>query len=176
MTDLVAPFKQSHQGKKPWIKPRALRALRRKRNAWNKYRRFGSQENWRRYKHSREVAARTLKSCREQYEERLAARAKLNPKAYFKCVQHKKALRRNIPVLKTGDVTVVDSEGKADLLMKHFQSVYREDSEVPFPPLDIGALAVADMQQVNIVERDVSKSLSYLSFDKAAGPDGVHPR
>ena len=105
----------------------------------------------------------------------MAARAKLNPKAYFKCVQHKKALRKNIPVLKTGDVTVVDSEGKADLLMKHFQSVYRKDSEVPFPPLDIGALAVADMQQVNIVERDVSKSLSYLSFDKAAGPDGVHP-
>ena len=175
VTDLVAPLSHFRRKKKPWIKSRALRALRKKRNAWNKYKVMGSHENWRRYSRSREIAARTLKSCREQYEERLAARAKWNPKAYYKCVQHKKSLRKTISLLKTDNGIVEDSEGKANLLMEHFQGVHRKDGGLPVPTLGIDFSSVTDMTCSEIEGRKVSKSLSYLRVDKSAGPDGIHP-
>ena len=40
----------------------------------------GNQENRCEYKHNREVADPALRSCREHYEERLAAQVELNPK------------------------------------------------------------------------------------------------
>ena len=119
LTDLVAPLRAcKRQSKKPWIKSRALKALRKKRFAFCNYKNDPSFYNWRQYSRMRSEANKTLRSCRLDYEEKVAKSAKSNPKAYYKCVQSKKSLKKEIIAIEAHDgISIRDAGGIANELV-----------------------------------------------------------
>ena len=176
ITDVVAPLRPTSKlRRKPWMKARALKALRKKRTAFNTYRSHPTHRNWRCYLHLRKSAASVLNDCREKYEERLAVNAKQNPKAFFKCVQSKKALRKETAVL-TGDrgEEIVEDSQLAEEFARYFKRVLRIDRCSPLP--EFGDRPVCTALEIGGIEREeVLDALKSLRADKSAGPDGLHP-
>ena len=175
LTDQVAPEKRvRRRGNPPWWRARVKRAMLRKKRAWQRYKNNGGYRSHLQFKVARRQATRIQKECRQRYEDRLAGKAKENPKAYFNYVQSKGSLRKEVgAILDDEGTSQITSQGKAEALFRFFQRAYRpgrqDQAAIELPS------CASHMPEVEITIADVHRALCDLVATKAAGPDGIHP-
>ena len=163
------------RGRPPWWKSRAQKAQREKARAWARYRATGGHARLLQYKRARTRAKKIQQDCRRQYEERLAARAKENPKAFFNYAQSKARLRRAVGNVRmdSGGLAVSPAE-KASVLANWFEKVHRRDDGQSQPEVNPGEIN-RPMPEIEITGEEVAERLGNLVVGKAPGPDGLHP-
>ena len=102
-------------------------------------------------------------------------------KKFYTFIKHKKTDSTGIKTLKKNGPTATDSEQKADLLNKHFFSVFSQQISMKLSTLckyftNLSPRQENDMPEIQVTERGVFKLLQALNISKAAGPDGIRPR
>ena len=110
-------------------------------------------------------------------EDRVAAAAKDNPKAFFAHVNNRKPVKNTIGPLKdrTGSI-ISNDEGMANILNEYFASVYTEEDTSEIPIVPIVYRGNNPLRKMEITVDKVKMKLKKLSSNKSAGPDGFHPR
>ena len=110
-------------------------------------------------------------------EDRVAAAAKDNPKAFFAHVNSRKPVKNTIGPLKdrTGSIMSSD-EGMANILNEYFTSVYTEEDTSEIPIVPIVYRGNNPLRKIEITVDKVKMKLKKLNSNKSAGPDGFYPR
>ena len=110
----------------------------------------------------------------EEYESKIAAESKTNPKAFYAYVRSKLKTKEKIADLKTADGrTASDDHSKAQVLNKFFSSVFVEDnqSNPSFPIRDFKNSCTT----TEITVDKIKGKLKELKTNKSPGPDLHHP-
>ena len=104
-------------------------------------------------------------------------KSKTNPKAFYNYARSKTKCRSGISdlVMTNGTMTVNDTE-KADTLNNFFSSVFTPVEDTGTIPTLPDRSYMKPLTTVLIETDDVKKILEKLKTNKAAGPDGIHPR
>ena len=110
-------------------------------------------------------------------EDRVAAAAKDNPKAFFAHVNSRKPVKNTIGPLKdrTGSIISTD-EGMANIFSEYFASVYTEEDTSEIPIVPIVYRGNNPLRKIEITVDKVKMKLKKLNSNKSAGPDGFYPR
>ena len=164
----------SHRIIPPWLKPKAFRALAARDEAWARYRWFPTTAAEDEYRHLRNRATAVIRSCKDEYDQRLAESLLEGPKRFFAYFRRYKSSRGAIPAMVNAEgESSSDPAQKADTLARFFHSVFREDDFRAPPPSN--QPPVPDMPEPTFSEAAVSLFLSKLDPRKSPGPDGIHP-
>ena len=159
---------------KPYYTRRVKRAIYRRRVAW---RRWADGQCWRsliRLKKEQRRSRRILRCARQQYEWRMAHRAKTAPKILFAHVNRNRKLAHPPITLSRSDGSTTSNPPEVcEIFRSAFSSTYRVDSGAPIPPL---RAPVALMSDPIFTTAEVSRALQLLDCNKGAGPDGLYPR
>ena len=100
-------------------------------------------------------------------------------KRFWTYIKHQKSSNVGVAPLKEARHLVSDPKGQADILNRHFQSVFGDGTtysdeefseKCQMPPCDFPVL-----DKIDISERGVMKLLCNLTFGKAFGPDNITP-
>ena len=161
--------------KPPWLNKEATVAIKRKNNAYKKYRMNKSHYNEHKYRTQRNIATNEVRKAKQSFEQKIAKECQKKPKAFWRYIKSKTIPKANIGNLKyNGKVAETDIE-KAEILNSFLRSVYNDE--------DTGELPEAETttQRYNICElrvtpQSVEDKLLNLNPNKSAGPDGLHPR
>ena len=162
--------------KKPWIN-RAVKQLRqRKQKQYNLARQTNSESHWKHYKTLKKLMQ---KECRKAYNYYMHHTV-YDPyhcgrkKKFF---QHVKSLRRDlsgIPTLEKDGITYSTDTSKADVLNKHFYSIFTIDNSDVTPELICDSYP--SMPDVEVDTAGIARLLSNIDPFKATGPDGLSPK
>ena len=120
------------------------------------------------------------RKLQKQFEMKLAAEAKSNPKAIWKYINSKTKTRVGVselntdPADPTSKLTTSDKE-KAEVLGQFFSSVFTTEPDGDIPQIPTINLS-NEMEVLVIREENVKEILSGLNSGKSCGPDGIHPR
>ncbi len=159
-----------------WMNGDALKKVKKKYHAWKRYTSTKQYCDFESYKRQRNLASKAVRQAKRDFERKLAADIKKNPKCFWKYVRSKTNVKTGVHDLEKEDGSFAHTdEEKAGLLNKFFASVFtREDTtDVPDPDMKADGRILDDIQ---ISEDDVADKLKNLNPSKSPGPDGIHPR
>ena len=110
-------------------------------------------------------------------EDRVAAAAKDNPKAFFAHVNSRKPVKNTIGPLKDRTGSIISSdEGMANILNEYFTSGFTEEDTSEIPIVPIVYRGNNPLRKIEITVDKVKMKLKKLNSNKSAGPDGFYPR
>ena len=97
-----------------------------------------------------------------------------NSKRFFSFLKSQRSESCGVAPLKKDGMLISDSQGKANVLNDQFTSVFTRDDPSHIP--DLGPSPHPSMPRVVVTLKGVHDLLGNLQPNKAAGPDGIHPR
>ena len=161
----------------PWYN-RDIRILNKnKRQAWNKYRKQPTQDNWRNYTFHRNLLTHTIEHHKETYENKIASEVKHNPKQFWKYVNSKTKTKGKIVDLLDSDGNITtDDYKKAEILNGHFASVFTVEDLNNVPDFTIERNDIDILDNIDISMDAIKKHLLEINICKASGPDGINGR
>ena len=175
--EMFVPMKKrraSHQP--PWMTRDLLRQVRKKRRLWKNYRNYSNPDNYEKYKKIENEVKNGIKKAKRNYEKKIAANSKKNPKMFYGYISSKKSNKVSVGPLKSGGVLLTESLDIANRLNDHFSSVFTRDSEddpVPeAPTLDI----IHPLAEVNFPTDIIIEKLKKLKTFSSAGPDNIRAK
>ena len=124
----------------------------------------------------REVS-KLIRKTKLEYEDRIAAVVKENPKAFFAHVNSRKPVKSTLGPLKDQNERIISSdEGMASILNEYFCTVYTEEDTSTIPRAPITYQGNEPLDYINITEDIIISKIRKLKSNKSPGPDGFHPR
>ena len=155
-----------------WLSGEIKRAIGRKRRA---YRQATGTGDYREYHRLRRRLKTMIRSAKRNEEMRVAHLCKENPKEFFRYVNSRKPIRRNIGPLvgNDGDLRFTDSEN-ADLLNEYFSSVFTVEDDHSPEPIEIHEGDSLDY--FRCTPSEVAEKIDKLNRNKSPGADGFLPR
>jgi hypothetical protein len=160
-----------------WMNRTAMKKVKRKYHAWKRYLATKDGEDYCRYTKERDELRSITRKLSYDYEKDLAKNIKTNPKAFWKYVNSKTKVRGGIDDLTKDDGTTASSdEDKAQTLNDFFSSVFTVEDLNTIPDIDPYYTGDHPLNDFKTTPDQVYKKLAKLKSDKAAGPDGMHPR
>ena len=173
------PLRRYTTRKNLWYNREIDKARKEKNQAWNKYFKNrdaqNSDELYQIFSTKRAKLTNLVIQSKQNFENKIIADAKTNPKSIWSYVKSKTKSKAGIQCLKTEDGTMVsDDKDKADLFNEFFASVFTEESFEDFPKISDNTGDT--LQDINITLDKVTKLIGSLNESKAAGPDGIHAR
>ena len=118
-----------------------------------------------------------LRRAKLNEEDRVAAAAKDNPKAFFAHVNSRKPVKNTIGPLKDRTGSIISSdEGMANILNEYFTSGFTEEDTSEIPIVPIVYWGNNPLRKIEITVDKVKMKLKKLNSNKSAGPDGFYPR
>ena len=169
-------WNKNHKKRKPlWMNEEALRKIRKKRQAYQRYLDTKEGKDYLGYTKARNQVKWMCKKAVRDFERQIAREAKKNPKAFFAYARSKLKTKEGIADLDQDDGgTASTNEAKANVLNAFFSSVFTKESLDNPPPFEDRHFneALADM---DISPETVAKKLKGLKINKSPGPDGHHP-
>ena len=124
-TKLCIPLKKAVVKNRPnWISREVLRAVRKKRKCWRRYRESKDTSDFTVYKNQELVVKKLVDDAKARFEKQLAREVKVNPKSFPAYVRSKQEVKEGIGPLQGSEGTLVsDHQGMANLLNDYFVSV-----------------------------------------------------
>ena len=176
LTETFAPLRPMRNKQRPvWWKPKVGRAISCRRNRWLAFKLHRTSKAWAGYKEARNRAQIIQRSCKYEYECKIAQQAKQNPKRFYGYMQAKMATREKVNALEKSDGTkAISDQDKATTLLEYFCSVYRNTTMADPDPNSVDR-QVPCFQTFTISGTEVGEELKALNRFKSAGPDGLHP-
>ena len=162
--------------KKPWINRKIKQLRRRKQNQYNLAKRTNSENQWRHFKTLKKLMQRECRKAYNQYMHHTIYDRYLNgrKKKFF---QHVKSLCRDqggISTLEKDSITYSTDTSKANVLNKHFYSVFTNDDCVALPEIPEDLHPTISDIEINI--QGVFQLLNTIDPFKATGPDSLPPK
>lgn len=159
-----------------FINKEAIRLKNNKRKLWSAYTNTRDDISYARYVRCKNDLRCLTRNLRRDFERRLAADLKDNPKSFWRYASSRMKTRSGVENLRTesGDLTTSDGD-KAEVLNNFFCSICTTEDphHIPDTADTYNGHGVFD---VDISVDLVKKKMSALKCSSAAGPDGVHPR
>ena len=145
--------------------------------AYQKYLKSRSKQDYENYTRLRNQTRWKVRQTKKQFEQNIAKESKTNPKAFYNYARSKTKCRTGISdlVMTNGTMTVNDTK-KADTLNDFFSSVFTPVEDTGTIPTLQDRRYMELLTTILIETDDVKKILENLKTNKAAGPDGIHPR
>ena len=110
-------------------------------------------------------------------EDRVAAAAKDNPKAFFAHVNSRKPVKNTIGPLKDRTSSIISTDkGMANIFNEYFASVYTEEDTSEIPNVPIVYRGNNPLRKIEITVVKVKMKFKKLNSNKSAGSDGFYPR
>ena len=124
--------KSKRKDKPPWMDKAARKQIRSKAGAWKRYQQSRTYQKYLDYVKCRNKSTKALKKAKIEFERKLAADCKKNPKSFyryanFKSNSHKKIIRLKN---KNGIISMKDADN-ANILNSFFSSVYTKEDDSP---------------------------------------------
>ena len=120
---------------------------------------------------------RLVRKAKLDNEDRIAARAKENPKEFFQHVNSRKPIKSTIGPLKDKDGKIISSdEGMGELLNEYFANVYTIEDTSELPTTLIKYEGNEPLENIEITEEIIKLKIRKLNKNKSPGPDEFHPR
>ena len=137
-----------------------------------------TSETWYQYTKLRNKVKRLIRQSKRSYEKDIAAKAKENPKLFWRHVRQKLKTKSGIsPLLKqNGDCnsTKFEDKEKADILQNQFSSVFTREDLNHVPSINTKTTDV--IRNMEITKEMVKSIIVSLNANKSCGPDNIHPR
>ena len=115
--------------KPPWMDTRVLSRIKKKREAFEKYKQTREGKDYIEYTRARNAAKADMRRAVRDYEREIARQAKRNPKAFYRYVNGKLKTRAKIANLRTSDGKEISGDKeRADEFNRFFSSVYAKDA------------------------------------------------
>ena len=158
-----------------WITPGIRRMIRQKKRAWKSGKHNKESKGWKRFLVlEKEVKEAIQKAHRSYIDNILDGAVKDNPKKFYSYIKQKRSGVSSIPVLKTNNSTISESDQKAEALNKQYTSVFTNEPNDTLPTMD--GQPTPDMPPVYFTSRGIEKLLQGLNTSKASGPDLIPTR
>ena len=167
--------KYKNRKKPPWLNRESILAIKEKHKTWNRYKKKPSRENWEAYTTSRNIATNKINQAKCNYEGKIAAEVKNNPKSFWSYVKSKTSSKGGIRELRNADNEIITQDNqKAILLNNYFTSVFTDEdcSEIPLPQAQTNSI----IDDIEINEQTVLSKITKLNQTKSPGPDNIHPK
>ena len=123
---------------------------------------------------------RLTRKAAKNIEREIASKAKLNNKAFWKFVNAKTKIKRNIPSLKRTrkpDAELVSDDYEiGNILGIFFSSVYTKEPDWSWDLEHEKKLCIIANLNLEITKEIVAKRLINLNIHQSPGPDKLHPR
>ena len=186
VTDAVkqcVPMKKYKKHTYPrWVTREAKRARKCKQKLWKRFQLSQAYNDKVEYKRALNAATAIYKQAKRNFEEKLSAEVKQNPKSFYAYVRSKAKTKDKVFPLKDANGSVVHENAKVcTILNQYFTSVFtHEDTDCTadnFPILrEFYAGDLNDVLHEIVINEDVVLSkLLKLQVNKAAGVDGIVP-
>ena len=159
-----------------------LKKIKKKNKLWSKMRKnLASEEEKLQYNSIRNQIRRLTRKLRKIKEKSIAKCVKSNPKAFWQYSQQKLKKRSTIPDLQIPGTDqdpkfATDDEGKAELLVDYFSSVFTKEPQNDELPFFEKRIYDTELNDIDITEDIVLNKLQKLKVNKSPGPDLIHPR
>ena len=159
--------------KQPWVNRAIIQLGRRKQRCYN---RAKTDKQWQYYKCLKRDMQRECRKAYNYYMNKTIFNPfqngrKKNLFRYFK------SLRRDhggIPTLRKDGIAYSTNAAKADVLNKHFATVFVHDTDISLP--EMTQSPYPDLSPIEIDITEVTGLLKQIDPFKAAGPDGIPSR
>ena len=156
-----------------------MRTIRKKRRAWKQYCTTRDYQSYLAYKRVQNETKSVIRKAKRDFEKKLAADAKKNPKAFYRYMNSRCKVQAKVGPLKdsNGNVETDDAVQSELLNQKFVQAFTREDlSSVPTPEQKFDPAMGPPLLNIEVDEETVEGKLQVLNPGKACGPDNIHPR
>ena len=160
----------------PYVNRSCLDAIRNKHRKWLKYKYCMSQDNYDKYKNSRNTVTSELRKAKYMYEKDLTAKIKTDNKLFWGYVRSKTKTKTAVSNLTNslGGLSKNDQE-TADILNDFFASVFELEGDGPIPDFDERQYN-QELNHILITEEHIEKAINKLKQSKSQGPDNIHPK
>ena len=174
-SSLCIPLKKVSRNHRPvWVSREVLRAARKKRKCWRRYRDSRSSSDYEVYKNQECLVKDLVRDTKANFERKLAKEVKVNPKSFHAYVRSKQKIKEGVGPLEGIRGTLVsDHQDMANLLNDYFVSVFTKES--PLEGICGDSSSSFYMDDVVFSEELVCNKLRSLKASKSPGPDGIHP-
>ena len=163
--------------KPKWFDDNISAAIGNRQKAYKIYLAQPSEETKKAHVKKCRVVKTLIRRAKLQNEERVAAVAKSNPKAFFAHVNSTKPIKSCIGPLKNGEGRIVGNDLEmAELLNEYFASVYTEENMSNMPIVQSRYQGSNPLSEINITPAKVREKIKKLNQNKSQGPDNFHPR
>ena len=158
--------------KKPiWMSFKALKAVRKKRQVYKKYKDVHHPA----YTQANKKARLMIKKARKEFENKLAKDIKADRKSFFAYARSKCKSKAKVGLIEDSQgKPQSDSRVKAELLNDFFSSVFNREDDHDIPVLS--PVCEDKLLDMDIQLDVIKKKLNSLREDKAAGDDNLSPR
>ena len=177
------PQKVVKSGKRKFKYPldrASLRKRKKKNRLWKRYMITRDMSIYEEYCRCRNQFRRLTRKAAKNIEREIASKAKLNNKAFWKFVNAKTKIKRNIPSLKRTrkpDAELVSDDYEiGNILGIFFSSVYTKEPDWSWDLEHEKKLCIIANLNLEITKEIVAKKLINLNIHKSPGPDKLHPR
>ena len=169
------PWKKSMCTPKPiWMTHKAMKKVRKKHRAYAKYK----QTDHPAYVAAAREANREVRDARHNFESKMAAKVKDDKKTFFAYVRSKsKSKVKPGPLVNDSGEVLNDAQAMSEEFNRYFSSVFTKE--------DLGSIPTSrtsfqhtgsELQELEITDDMVLKSLQKLRSDKSPGSDNMSPR
>ena len=151
------------------------KVLKKKHQQFKKYLETRQGKDYEMYTRVRNQAKWACRYAVREYERKVAANSKENPKAFYAYVRKKLKTKESLADLKTQHGIALSVEEKANALNDFFYKCthWRKLNTCPSPTIKSPVLS---SRNVAISEGQIKKELQTLKTGKAQVPDSLHPR
>ena len=171
------PHTKPGRYKKPkniWMTQEALEKIRAKNRAFKTYCNDRSVSNYNIYSRMRNQAKWECNKAKKNFEKKIAAESKKNPKGFYKYVNQNLKTRPSVADLEVDGKTVTEDQAKAEILNEYFSSVFTRENTEAVPNLETKTTKFPFNPPI-FSEQAVLEQLKRLKPSKSPGPDELHP-
>ena len=177
--NLFIPRRKSCPKTKPlWYNQKVQKAIKKKRNKWDLYKKTMTSHNYATYKTALRMSNKTIQQEKRNLEERISANVKYDPKAFFKYAKQKMKLKEDVATitLDSGEQTR-DTDVIAGAFNEFFASTFTKEDRSKLISISRNSpITQFEHRNVQVSEKHIERILSTLEPEKSQGPDNMHPR
>ena len=171
--EMFIPEKQKRfNAQKPWITTEILKAIKKKREYWDKYIRNHNENNYAKYREQNNLLKKLLNTSRSNYEKTLVQQSS---KQFYKYV--KRTLNSNVSIVTLKDPTTgeiyTDPIDTCTSFARQFSNFYTDESLQNLPKLPQNTRCLTSINTIVFTPQKVKDALNLMKTDSSPGPDGI---
>ena len=165
----------------PWITSSLKRHIRKRKRAYKRAKRSGSEREWRNFKHIRNTVVHMIREAKQSFHDKLANKLSsgtLTSKDWWSTLKYfiRPESKSTIPPIEHNDNIYTDEHDKANILNNYFQSqTILDDTNAILPDLPLIHLQ-SELTRIVLTPLEVKSILQSLPIGKASGPNGLGNR
>ena len=177
--DVCIPKKKHRNSDKPlWMQENTIRIIRKKRRLWKHYITTRDYQSYLEYKQVQNATKSMVKKAKREFEKKLAANSKKNPKAFYSYINNRCKVQAKVGPLKDLDGNVQNDDAmQAKILNDRFSTAFTQEdtTSTPTPVQSFDPTAGPPLSSLEVTPDKVGEKIHVLK-PGASGPDKIGPR